>query len=77
MASALYVGEAWTSSVVTLHRLDRATNTVTDLSTPTADGSAGGAFDVAIGASGKGLVSSSYNGSGFAPISTLDVPPAR
>src|SRR5262249_1364204 len=72
-ASALYVAEnqaGGTQGVV--HKGNLAAGTVTDMPY-TLDFLEGGAWDVALGANGKGLVTTRFQGSGWVPLRQLDL----
>jgi hypothetical protein len=69
--SALYVTEAnFSSGHGTLHKVNLNDGTVTNIAYPLNSGEAGG-WDIQIGPHGKGLLSSTYNGSGPVPLREL------
>jgi len=70
--NSLYVGEAYTPGQTIVHKVNLNTGTFTNLTYSTGNFFEGGAYDLAIAANGKALVSGSYNGSGFAPPVQLD-----
>jgi uncharacterized delta-60 repeat protein len=66
--SSLYVAEGSTNVV---HKVNLASGAVTNLTYAVAFGEAG-AWDVAISANGKGLVTTQFSGSGWVPLHQLD-----
>src|SRR6516225_9692324 len=71
--SALFVAESQTGATQgVVHEVNLATDAVTDL--PYNLGFyEGGSWDVALGAAGKGLVTTIFNGSGWTPLRQIDL----
>jgi hypothetical protein len=71
--SALFVAESQTGATQgVVHEVNLATDVVTDLSYNLGFYE-GGSWDVALGAGGKGLVTTSFNGSGWTPLRQIDL----
>jgi sugar lactone lactonase YvrE len=71
--SALYVTEGLAGSTQgVVHQVDLTTGQVTDLPYNLAFYE-GGSWDVAVGANGKGLLTTKFNGSGWVPLRQIDL----